>query len=165
MAFEAGLAPELQARLQVHVAGYRSGGRGWIVFDGVEVASVQAPGFTRQLLGHSACMELVDGQTVELGRACGELPQMPVEAALASANPLLRGLALLDARCGKRRLEKLQGNPDPDSFVTLMLALRRVSLGLSPPLLVCSRCGQSLALRGGSTEAGAQVPARRLSPS
>jgi hypothetical protein len=145
-AFEARLAPELQGRLQVHVTGYRSGGRGWIVFQGKEIASVQAPGFTRKLLGHSACVDLLDGQTLELGRACGDLPQMPIETALASPNPLLRGLALLDARCGKRTLEKLQQAPDADSFVALMLAVRRVALGLVPPPVNCSRCGEPLAL-------------------
>ena len=74
--FEQRLAIELRSRLQVHVAAYPSGGRGWITFDGVEVVSVEAPGFTRRLLGHTTCLDLIDGQTFELGRACGELPQL-----------------------------------------------------------------------------------------
>ena len=74
-AFEQQLAPELKTRLQVHVAAYPSGGRGGIMFDGNEIVSVEAPGFTQRLLGHTTYPELIDGQTVELGRACGELPQ------------------------------------------------------------------------------------------
>jgi len=144
--FEARLASELQARLQVHVAAYPSGGRGWVVFDGVEIASVQAPGFTRQALGHSACVDLVNGQTVELGRACGELPLLSIEAALGSPNPLIRGLAMLDARCGKRTLAKLRAAGCQDSFSALMLAVREVSIGVSPRPIVCEQYGERLAM-------------------
>jgi hypothetical protein len=73
--FEHQLAAELKSRLQVHVAAYASGGRGWIMFDGIEIVSIEAPGFTQRLFGHTTYPDLVDGQTVELGRACGELPQ------------------------------------------------------------------------------------------
>jgi hypothetical protein len=144
-AFEEQLAMELRKRLQVHVASYPSGGRGWIIFDGMELVSVEAPGWTLRVLGHSTCQDFVDGDTVELGRACGELPQLPITEALASPNPLLRGLAILDARCGKRRLQKLRDS-DLDSFSATMLAVRDISLGRKPGKVVCERCGTQLEL-------------------
>lgn len=142
-AFEQQLAVELKRRLQVHVAAYPRGGRGWMVFDGHEVISVEAPGFTRRLLGHSTCPDLIDGQTVELGRACGELPQLPIAAALGSQNPLIRGLAILDSRCGKRMLQKLR-QTNLDSFSATMLAVRDISLGRKPAKIVCEHCGEEL---------------------
>jgi len=144
-AFEQRLAIELRSRLQVHVAAYPRGGRGWITFDGVEIVSVEAPGFTRRLFGHTTCPELVDGETVELGRACGELPQLAISDALASPNPLIRGLAILDSRCGKRTLHVLRESP-LDAFSAAMLAIRDISLGRNPPKVVCELCGQELAV-------------------
>jgi hypothetical protein len=144
--FEHRLAVELRSRLQVHVAAYPSGGRGWITFDGLEVVSVEAPGFTRRLFGHTTCPDLIDGQTVELGRACGELPQLAIEDALSSPIPLVRGLAILDSRCGKRTLIALREAP-PDSFSAAMLALRDISLGRKPSKVVCEHCGQELAVQ------------------
>ncbi|MEW5837383.1 MAG: hypothetical protein AB1717_00920 [Pseudomonadota bacterium] len=143
--FEQHIAPELKGRLQVHVASYRSGGRGWIVFDKTEIVSVEAPGWTRKLLGHGACVPLVEGDTVELGKACGELPQIAISDALASPNPLLRGLAILDARCGKRTLQRLR-TTHLDSFSSTMLAIRDVALGREPLKIVCEQCGEQLHL-------------------
>jgi hypothetical protein len=142
-AFEQQLAPELKTRLQVHVAAYPSGGRGGIMFDGNEIVSVEAPGFTQRLLGHTTYPELIDGQTVELGRACGELPQLSIADALASPNPLIRGLAILDVRCGKRTLQTLRDS-DLDSFSATMLAVRDISLGRRPAAIICEHCGEEL---------------------
>lgn len=142
-AFDQQLAVELKPRLQVHVAAYPRGGRGWITFDGIEIVSVEAPGFTRRVFGHSTCPGLVDGQTVELGRACGELPQLAIEDALASPNPLVRGLAILDGRCGKRTLQTLRES-ELDSFPSAMLAVRDISLGRRPAKVICEHCGEEL---------------------
>ena len=48
------------------------------------------------------CVDFIDGQTVELGSALFAQLHLPIEEALVSENPFIRGLALLDGRCAKR---------------------------------------------------------------
>ena len=49
---------------------------------------------------------------------------LPVDVALASESPLLRALAVLDARVGKRRLRALAATPDEHPLVAALLHLR-----------------------------------------
>jgi hypothetical protein len=139
------LAPELQGRLDAHAAAYKSGGRTWLSFDGAEIACVQAPGFTRQVLRHSTCACLHDGQTLELGDAMFELLHAPIEEALASRNPLLNALAVLDKRMGKRRVQVLAGQAEPlPSFHAVLLSARLVAAGQPALPIVCEHCGTLL---------------------
>lgn len=142
------LAPELRGRLDVHAAAYKSGGRTWISFDGQEIACVQAPGFTRQVLGHSSCADLHNGQTLELGDAIYTLVHASIDDCLGSDNPLVRAIAVLDKRCGKRRLELLaSGSPTAlPSFQAVLLAARQLANGKAPAGVVCEHCDQVLGL-------------------
>lgn len=137
------LAPELKSRADIHAAKYPKGGRCWITFDGKEIACVQAPGWTQQVLGHSTCVDFIGGQTVELGSALYEQLHLPIIEALVSENPFIRGLALLYGRCGKRKIvaAKPEGLP---SFVATMLAARLHAMGKEPCKVVCESCGQDL---------------------
>jgi hypothetical protein len=118
--FESRLTRTLRGRLQVHVTAYRGrsdAGRGWIVFDGKEIVSVEAPGFTMKIGRHQFCLDLIGGyitesgfksgaRTAEMGAACGEVIQNQAANSLNSINPLVRGLAVLDKRCGKAAYKK-----------------------------------------------------------
>ena len=100
--FEAMLAPALRGRVQVHLTSYERTsrfdvGRGWITLDGVEVVSVQVPSFYSNNIGF-------DTRTLDFGKALYSYPDLAIEAALASEDALISGLAFLDGRCGKRRL-------------------------------------------------------------
>lgn len=137
------LAPELKSHVDIHAAKYPSGGRCWVTFDGNEIACVQAPGFTQQVLGHSMFVNLVEGQTLELGSALFEQLHSSIEAGLVSENPFIRGLAFLDGRCGKRKV--LAATPDElPSFVATMLAVRLYAMGKEPCKVRCESCGQAL---------------------
>lgn len=137
------LAPELKSRVDIHAAKYPSGGRCWVTFDGIEIACVQAPGWTQQVLGHSTCVDFIDGQTVELGGALFAQLHLPIEDALASENPFIRGLALLDGRCGKRKILATAPEGLP-SFVATMLATRLHAMGKKSCKVLCESCGQEL---------------------
>lgn len=137
------LAPELRSRIDIHAAKYPGGGRCWVTFDGNEIACVQAPGFTQQVLGHSTCVDFIDGQTVELGSALFTQLHLSIEEAMVSENPFIRGLALLDGRCGKRKV--LAAAPEGlPSFVATMLAARLHAMGKKPCKVLCECCGQEL---------------------
>ena len=55
---------------------------------------------------------------------------LPIEEALASPSPLIRGLAVADGRVGKRRLRKLGEPPDAHPFVQEMYAARCAAEGI-----------------------------------
>jgi hypothetical protein len=61
---------------------------------------------------------------------------LPVDAALASDSPLLRALAVLDARVGKRRLRELASAPEEHPLVGALLRLRCAAEGIriGPPV-------------------------------
>ena len=141
--FLARLAHELKSHVDVHASKYPSGGRCWVTFDGNEIACVQAPGWTQQVLGHSTTVDFIDGDTVELGSALFEQLHMPIQEALVSKNPFIRGLALLDGRCGKRTILALAPDGLP-SFVATMLATRLHAMGKKPCKVLCESCGQEL---------------------
>lgn len=140
------LAPELVARIDIHAASYPSGGRTWVTFDGCEIACVQAPGFTRQVLGHTTCADLHEGQTLELGDAIYQIAHASMDECLQSSNPLVQAMVLLDKRYGKRRLHALleSGQAIP-SLQAAMLAARLASLHKPPCPIICEHCNTPLA--------------------
>ena len=137
------LAPELKSRVDIHAAKYPSGGRCWITFDGTEIACVQAPGWTQQVLGHSIYVDFIDGNTAELGSALFAQLHLSIEEAMASQNPFIRGLALLDGRCGRRKVLAIAPEGQP-SFVATMLAARLRAMGKTPCKVFCESCGVEL---------------------
>ena len=59
--------------------------------------------------------------------------QSSINASLASTSPIARGLAVLDARVGKRRLKVLAAHPDEHPLVRMLVALRCEAEGIDPP--------------------------------
>ena len=140
------LAPELNGRIDVHSAAYKSGGRTWISFDGEEIACVQAPGFTQQVFRHSTCTDLHNGQTLELGDAIYQLVHTSIDACVTSDNPLVRAVAILDRRFGKKRVALLAADDQQTlpSMQAALLAARMVANGKPPNTVICEHCNEPL---------------------
>lgn len=105
--FEKLLAASLQGRLRVHVTEYtRAGfdiGRGWIMLDGKEIFSIQAPAAFDSNISFPL-------ETLDFGEAIGRYLQLSVEDARSSPDVLIQGLVFLDRRLGKRSLKEV--NPE-----------------------------------------------------
>lgn len=123
--FESLLAPSFQKRLRVHVTEYSKAsrdasgqamGRGWITLDGDELVSIQIPSPGDSQLG------LPPG-TMSFGQAVRAYLDLTLDQAMVSTDGLVRGLAFLDRRLGKRRLKKVEIS-ELDGFSALTYGLR-----------------------------------------
>jgi hypothetical protein len=155
-------AESVRGRVTLHQARYRHAqeevGRVWVAIDAREVAAFATHmGWARV---QSAAERLMDergawGSPEAYSEACAEAEtslratgefsdavaledleaslSLPVETALTAASPLVRALALLDARIGKRRLLRMAGPPDPHPLVRSMHALRCEAEGIRLP--------------------------------
>ncbi|MGX2041184.1 hypothetical protein ACWJKU_13790 [Methylocaldum sp. MU1018] len=141
--FEERLAPELQGVVSIHVTAFRSGGRGWLRYAGEEIVTTEVPGFLYSIGGHRFCNELLNGQTIELGRACGGLLQLSPEICRRSPNPYIRGLFALEKRCGRRTLRVMMAE-EHEPFAVLLMSLRQHSLGQLVEPYACPGCGRQL---------------------
>ncbi len=105
--------------------------RSWITIDGVEILTSThwynfPPGHTPGVPEDEArrfAAGLFDAY--DLPMACEAMLTLSIDAALASPNPLIRGLALLDTRCGRRRLRKVDVEAQSPP-VQQLLAMRGV---------------------------------------
>lgn len=137
---EALFAPSLGGQLAIHRTSFRAGydlaARAWISFEGRTVwecrttrADPQAPApfADEQLLADEPPITPRD-----FDDAVVAYPDLAIDAALASPSAVIRALALLDRRTGKRRLLAF----DPDAFAhpleRTLLALRLRAEGLPP---------------------------------
>ncbi len=136
--FEGFVAEPLRSRLSVHITSYRSDGdrgadlgRAWVSFDGVEILSLSgkddavtvtdpASGVTTRILRDASLGESRQGfyEVIE------SYPQRSIDEALTCESFIVRGLAVLDRRVGKRRLAELDLS-DEHPFVQVMGRLRR----------------------------------------
>ena len=146
-------APALGGRVTLHQARYRHAreevGRVWVAVDGQEVAAFATHmGYARvrpladSLMDErnawrstSAYADATTDAEAQL-RTAGEFSDavalddlegylsLTVEAALSSDSPLVRALAMLDSRLGKRRLRALEVAPSEHPFVRRMYELR-----------------------------------------
>lgn len=118
-------AEELRGRVELRTTRYEKAddrcGRSWITVDGLEVVNMS------NLL---TCGDSVaDGNSArfkgglfagyDLPLAMQEYLTLSIDSAIASPHPLIRALAVLDRRAGKRRLERI----DPDKEVPLVREL------------------------------------------
>ncbi len=143
---EAQFTPKLQGRVKVWATRYRGtgeeDGRGWLTLDGAQIysmADLKADADWRAL-----------GEQVRLaGQAPPGSPesdwtrrsehffthdhfredlrvyvQTGIDDLLHDECPLLRGLAMLDRRLGRRRFVRLEGIPDAHPFVRLLHTIR-----------------------------------------
>jgi hypothetical protein len=163
---EARFAPALQGRVRLHQARYRHAneevGRVWVAVDGEELAAF-ATGARwrhvreaadrlmdeREARGGPAAYEQAVADAAAAARQAGvhgdddalnELEtylSLPIDDALASDSPLLRALAVLDARVGKRRLRELATAPANHPLVATLLRLRCDAEGIriGPPVV------------------------------
>jgi hypothetical protein len=150
---EARFAPSLSGRVTIHQARYRytqeEVGRVWIAVDGRDIASFATGAAWRRVSAETE--RLMDerdhwGSSERYGEAMSEAEatvrragvyddggalmeleqslSLSIKESLTSDSPLLRALAILDARVGKRRLLALASAPDPHPLVRLLLTLR-----------------------------------------
>jgi hypothetical protein len=121
------LAPSVAGRVDAHVAGYRKAyegrGRAWLTVDGREVASFcefefenawrdagRREGATGRPFtdsAHATIRAAGVGDKADLLDALGPCIGSSIGQMLASPDPLVRALAMLDRRFGKRRLAGL----------------------------------------------------------
>ena len=132
---EALRVPALAKRVSIHQARYRytreEVGRVWVTVDGREVASFDTSTYMRRRaeLG-------TDDRAREMLRRRGQYDDyeaivdleaylsLPIDEALTSPSPLLRALAVIDRRVGKRRLRTLAVGPLEHPLVRQMYLLR-----------------------------------------
>ena len=137
-------------------------GRVWLAVDGHEIAEFSAAkGLRRRreladqirevsgnpqygIPGQDDLYQLADEQARAIGRrageqtddeALGDLEQslsLSLEDALTSPNPLIRGLALLDRRFGKRRLRQLDSGAREHPLVQALYRIRCEAEGVLP---------------------------------
>lgn len=150
---EARQAPALRGRVTLHQARYRHAqeevGRVWLAVDGREVAAFATHmGWSRvrpladQLMdergtwGTSAAYAEATAEVEARRRQAGDFSDdvalqdleaylsATIDAALTAESPLVRALAMLDRRLGKRRLRALALPNDEHPLVLAMYALR-----------------------------------------
>ena len=126
---EAMFADEVRGRVELRTTRYEKAhdryGRSWITVDGRDVLSMS----NYQVWATVGCED--DPARFEVGAFCGyELPRamreyltLSIDEAIASRHPLIRALAALDRRTGRRRLARFDlTNEVP--VVKELLALR-----------------------------------------
>jgi hypothetical protein len=131
---EAMFADSVRGRVELRTTRYGKAhdrfGRSWITVDGQEVANMS---------NYLACgASIADGNPdrfeagvfagYDLPLAMREYLALSIDAAIASPNPLIRALAVLDRRAGERRLARIDpGKETP--LVKELLAVRRAVRG------------------------------------
>lgn len=131
---EAMFADGVRGRVELRTMRYEKAhdrfGRSWITVDGREVANMS---------NYLACGESVaDGNRhrfeagifagYDLPLAMREFLTLSIDAAIASPNPLIRALAVLDRRAGERRLARIDPAKEVPPVLEL-LAVRRLVRG------------------------------------
>jgi hypothetical protein len=128
---EAFFAPSLNGRIELRATRYRKAhdqtGRGYITVDGKEVWNMCTLSFWKveypridaikqeRQISAAAAYAIVNTQLTQEGvlsqrdfyQALEDYCNSSIDSNLDSANPLIKSLALLDARVGKRQLKKL----------------------------------------------------------
>jgi hypothetical protein len=161
---EALRAPALKKRVGLHQARYRytleEVGRVWLTIDGREVISFDTSSHVRRRaeLNHELATETADAhgdravpaeaddRAREILRAAGRYGDyeaikdletflaLSIEDALTSPSPLVRGLAVIDRRVGKRRLRSLEIRPEEHPLVCELYRLRCEAEGIRAEL-------------------------------
>lgn len=123
---EAMFADDVRGRVELWTTRYNKAhdrcGRSWITVDGHEIVNMS------NYLRADGCP--VDGRTerfeagvfagYDLADAMREFLNLSIDAGLASSNPLIRALAVLDRRAGRKRLEALRVQESTKIVVELL---------------------------------------------
>jgi hypothetical protein len=142
---EAGFAPALGGRVRVWTTVYRNltegDGRAWVTFDKEEIYSMEDfPGNTKMNArcelwnaeGYAAMETPATGSMLTCRDFVGSLHDFlrtDFATLLDSDDPILRGLALLDRRLGRRRFEKIDPAALTHPFVKKLHQLRAEAEG------------------------------------
>ncbi len=140
---EATFAEPIRHRVAVESTTYRRSsfggayGRGWITIDGIEVASFDDHVSARMFGARYDPGDLDPGGYYGrwFRQSCFEYLHTALIISLQSPNPLIRALALLNAKVGKTRLARLaaaEEHPLPKAFATFRVeaeAVTRASRG------------------------------------
>jgi hypothetical protein len=152
-AWEPFLAASLVGRLELHATHYRGAhdeeGRAWVTLDGEQIVSVESLPYLMRVYGHSSELKAIgeDAQgawdaAIEVAHreglvylwdfeaAVASYPGHAIDDALASPDVVVRALAMVDRRLGRRRLATLQLRTDESPIVRRMLEVRRAAEGL-----------------------------------
>jgi len=156
-AIEERITRPLRGRVELHSTRYRRSadqeGRVWITVDGQEVFSMATVIHLVPLWERAAAIataepdlspEAANGRAVAEFAAQGRFTQLTfysaldeylnlsIERALGSSNMLIRALALIDRRLGRRRFEALRLAPGEHALVRLSYSLRAEAEGWEP---------------------------------
>lgn len=143
---EARFAAEIQGRVQIHTTRYHSAhdqeGEIYVTLDGTKIYGTSYYEYWKA----RRSLYRAEGENPEWSdvsrledqlRSEGTADQIhllrnlfaslsePIEDMLTDPRPLIRALGILDARCGKRRLARLDGK-DEHTFVQIAISLRRM---------------------------------------
>ncbi len=135
------LAESLRGRLEIQTAAYRQAyeerGRTWITFAREEVLSFCDFVHENEWRKHHDLAAVAKAgiySRQDFGSAFGRYLQLDIDDALASGDPLILALAVVDRRVGKRRLRLLAENHPAEPAQTL-LRLRMQAEGIVPEKL------------------------------
>lgn len=142
------ICPELRDRIDFHVTGYSrrrsaKARSGEITIDGKPILGLSYDRFCREGDGWFASVKGVSGAVPgsaetawspnqqdeihppqQLGDAMRAYLDLPIEAALKSANPFIRSLAIIHRRIGRRTLEAMHVGEEEHSLVREFYRLR-----------------------------------------
>ena len=124
------LAPELAGRIKFHTTRYRNAhdgmGRSWITLDDAEIISMQH-------LGGEGANENPDRfengvfTAYDLPISMQQFLSMNIDDALVSENPLVRAMAVIDRRLGKRRVQLLDATSEISPVNTLIRLRQQIA--------------------------------------
>ena len=139
----------LKKRVRIYATRYTTGSyfmvRGWITVDGKEIASFSTPdnygkfGWNTPDISERIPQEnRTEGAAVEKGEfsrsdlinSCRDFINMNIDDAFESDNPIIKALAVLDKRLGKRRLRNIN-TESLHPLVLTLLYLRMECEGIS----------------------------------
>ena len=141
---ESHFSAKLRGRIELRLTCYREAhdeiGRGWITVDGEEIHNMcywlqHKEGEPRIEIDQTVTPPVVTHRgvmsTFDYTKALIEYLSNSIEDSIDSKNYLIRALALIDSRCGKRRLEKLNIGPDEHPLVQRFFQLRCEAEGIN----------------------------------
>jgi hypothetical protein len=148
------MAPSVLRRADLHVARYHKpseeDGRGWITWDGDEIVSFDTwPYLLSQRNLAQGLIELGEDtwdawrRSERIAKANGlfhvdefmdaieTYPTLPFKTAIASDNPIIRSLSMLDRRLGKRRLRAMEISEHEFGYIRRLHELRCEAEGIA----------------------------------
>ncbi len=137
---EALFAPALRGRVALHRTSYRAGyelsARAWITFEGATIWECRT---TRVNPADPApfgeALDPLDESPLtphDFDQAIADYPDLTIDEALASTSPIVRALAFLDRRFGKRRFSTVAPEAFAHPLERTLFRLRQRAEGIRP---------------------------------